>query len=131
MSECKDCFGEQILSNCVNIAKNSSTFKAETLTEFILEVDSKLTVEKESFNGKNLIANNATQAEKNQFFLDKIEKIPSTDNFLTVKIGIDLSGVNSSLTKESYTIGEILLSMANEIKNLKTQVKNLQDSNVY
>lgn len=128
---CTDCLGEQILSNCVNIAKNFSSFKATTLTEFVEEVDKKFPSIEDDFNGRNLIKNNSTQTEKNQFFLDSIEKIPTSENLLSIKIGIDLTGVNASLTKEFYTVGEILISMASEIKNLKTEIKNLQDSNVY
>jgi hypothetical protein len=129
---CTNCLGEQISSDCVNIVKNTSSLTSKTLTKLVEEIDLKFPKE-ELFNGKNLIKDTATQGEKNQFFVDEFVKIKSEskDNLLTEKIGIDLTSVNSNLTKGSYTIGEILIAFSEEIKNLKTRITELETNNVY
>lgn len=129
---CTNCLGEQVSSDCVNIVKNSSSLKSKTLTDLVVEIDGKLPKE-EKFNGKTLIKDTATQAEKNQFFIDEFVKIKSqpTVKFLDEQLGINLSLVNSSLTKGSYSIGEILVALVAEIGNLKTRITELETNNVY
>lgn len=132
VQNCKDCMGEQVLSHCVNIAKNTK-FKSTTLTELVDEIGNIIIpTTSDMFNGKGLLKDDATQAEKNQYYLYEIEELKKKQyTFVSEKIKIDMTVVNDSLTKGEYTIGEILLAAIKEIGSLKLKISELENNNVY
>lgn len=132
VQNCKDCMGEQVLSHCVNIAKNTK-FKSTTLTELVDEIGNIIIpTTSDMFNGKGLLKDDATQAEKNQYYLYEIEELKKKQyTFVSEKIKIDMTVVNNSLTKGEYTIGEILLAAIKEIGSLKLKISELENNNVY
>jgi len=133
VQNCKDCMGEQVLSHCVNIAKNTK-FKSTNLTELIDEIGTIIipTVSSNEFNGKGLLKDDATQIEKNQYYLYEIEELKKkSSTFVSEKIKIDMTVVNSALTLGEYTIGEILLAAIKEIGSLKSKISDLGNNNVY
>lgn len=133
VQNCKDCMGEQVLSHCVNIAKNTK-FNSSTLTELVEEIGTLIKPSEtlSEFNGKGLIKDDATQAEKNQYYLYEIEELKKKNStFVSEKIKIDMTVVNSALTLGEYTIGEILLAAIKEIGSLKSRISELENNNVY
>lgn len=133
VQNCKECMGEQVLSHCVNIAKNTK-FKSTTLTELVEEIGNIIipTTSSNEFNGKGLLKDDATQAEKNQYYLYEIEELKKNKStFVSEKIKIDMTVVNSGLTLGEYTIGEILLAAIKEIGSLKSKISELENNNVY
>ena len=134
VQNCKDCMGEQVLSHCVNIAKNTK-FKSTNLTELVEEIGNIIIPTSSTtdvFNGKGLLKDDATQAEKNQYYLYEIEGLKKkSSNFVSEKIKLDMTTVNSTLTLGEYTIGEILLSAIKEIGSLKSKISELENNNVY